>query len=74
MTQTEAVLDWLQRRPITALEALNHLGCFRLAARVEELRRQGHNIITREYRAGQKTVVQYYLFKGTEDVSISTVA
>lgn len=74
MTQTEAVLDWLQRRPITALEALNHLGCFRLAARVEELRRQGHNIITREYRAGHKTVAQYYLFKGNEDVSISTVA
>lgn len=66
MTQTEAVLDWLQRRPLTALEALQHLGCFRLAARVEELRRLGHNIITQDYKVGQKTVARYILTKGIE--------
>ena len=64
MTQTEAVLDWLQRRPLTALEALQHLGCFRLAARVEELRRLGHNIITETVNVGPKSYARYFLIKG----------
>jgi len=46
-TQTAKVLDWLQAgEPITALDALNHFGCFRLAARIKELRNDGHEIIS----------------------------
>jgi hypothetical protein len=30
------------------MEALNRYGCFRLAARINELRDQGHDIVTRD--------------------------
>ena len=45
--QCEAILWHLEHRgSITPIEALNELGCFRLAARIEELRRSGHGIKT----------------------------
>jgi len=45
MTQAEQILDWLrQGRHITALEALREFGCFRLAARINELRNAGVDI------------------------------
>ena len=45
--QRDAILWHLERRgSITPIEALNELGCFRLAARIEELRRAGHGIKT----------------------------
>ena len=45
--QRDAILWHLEHRgSITPIEALNELGCFRLAARIEELRRSGHGIKT----------------------------
>ena len=45
--QRDAILWHLEHRgSITPIEALNELGCFRLAARIEELRRAGHRIRT----------------------------
>ena len=45
MTQTESVLDYLQRYgTITALSALRELGCFRLAARIHDLENKGYII------------------------------
>jgi len=47
MTQTEHILQALQRgERLTPLDALNRFGCFRLAARVAELRVDGHDIVT----------------------------
>lgn len=46
MSQRAEILAWLKRKPITALDALQHIGCFRLAARIEELRRDGWEIET----------------------------
>jgi len=49
MTRTQAfqILDLLYRGyTLTALEAVERFGCLRLAARVEELRRAGHQIET----------------------------
>lgn len=46
MSQTTAILDMLKRGPVTALDALEQAGCFRLAARIADLRQQGHEILT----------------------------
>ena len=54
--QCEQILWHLEHRgSITPIEALNELGCFRLAARIEELRRSGHSIKTTiEKRNGRR--------------------
>ena len=45
---------------ITALEALNLFGCFRLASRIHDLREAGYPIIVERIRtATGKTVAQY---------------
>ena len=44
MSQKATILNWLRREPITPAQALAHLGCFRLAARVNDLRKEGHVI------------------------------
>lgn len=46
MTQEAWILSALQQGPITAIDALNGCGCFRLAARIKDLRDAGHNINT----------------------------
>ena len=47
MTQTEAVLDYLERHgSITPLEAMNKLGIMRLGARIYDLKESGVKIIT----------------------------
>lgn len=44
-SQKQHILEWLQAgNPITALEALVMFGCFRLAARICDLRAEGHPI------------------------------
>lgn len=62
MTQTDQILAALQRGPITALDALRDFGCFRLAARINDLRRAGHQITTHTIEApGGAKVAQYRL-------------
>lgn len=46
MSQTNWVYSRLKKGPLTALDALNEGGIFRLAARVNDLRNSGYNIIT----------------------------
>jgi hypothetical protein len=46
-SQNALVLKYLEsRRSLTAAEAMDRFGCFRLAARICELRARGHNIVT----------------------------
>lgn len=46
-TQCSAILEHLKKGlSITPLEALNLCGCFRLAARIHDLRDQGNDIVT----------------------------
>lgn len=45
MTQTMQVLSHLKRKSLTQADAIK-FGCYRLAARVLELRGQGHEIRT----------------------------
>lgn len=45
--QTKAIADHLSRHgTLTAQQALREYGCFRLAARIQELREAGHQIET----------------------------
>lgn len=61
-TQASRILDWLQSgKTITAIQALNHLGCFRLAARIEELRTSGHSIETQMVPLKETKVARYSL-------------
>lgn len=46
MSQEARILNYLKRgHAITPLEALRLFGCFRLGARIWDLRRAGHKIV-----------------------------
>ncbi|MEI6709278.1 MAG: helix-turn-helix domain-containing protein [Methylococcales bacterium] len=45
-SQREQILNWLRREPLTTLQARKELDIMHPAARIQELREQGHNIIT----------------------------
>lgn len=68
MTQTERILDYLNRNEtITQYDAMVELGIMRLASRINDLRRQGHRIssrrITVENRFGEKCNVAEYRYE-----------
>lgn len=64
MTQCEEVLRLLRRGPITSLDALQKVGCLRLAARICDLRMRGHQIHSVAVPVGhRKTVARYHLVK-----------
>ena len=56
MTQNDAIREHLMSgKSITPLDALRDYGCFRLAARIDQLRKQGYCITTEfETRNGKK--------------------
>jgi hypothetical protein len=64
MTQTDAILEHLNTAPITPLEALQKYGCFRLAARISDLRHQGYNIISKNVLKDGKQFAEYSLSGG----------
>lgn len=52
MTQCEKIMSYMQEYgSITQLDALREFGCFRLASRVNDLRRNGIKIKTEMVRA-----------------------
>ena len=62
MSQSQWILKALEQRPLTAIEALEGCGCFRLAARIKDLREQGHDIKTKTLiLLDGKIVAQYHL-------------
>ena len=61
-SQTHAILVHLKRgRILTPLDALWKFGCNRLAARIHELRRSGHEIKSCMIQVGDKRVAAYWL-------------
>lgn len=44
-SQNERLLEWMRHSAVDPMIALNVLGIFRLAARVRDLKDEGHNII-----------------------------
>ena len=64
ISQSEQILKHLKDGgQITPIEALEHFGCFRLAARISDLRKQGHNIIATPVTQDGKTFCRYHLAK-----------
>lgn len=62
MSQRTDILAHLKRgRTITHLEAEQRFGCLRLAARIDELRRAGYAIETRQVAQGGKRFARYSL-------------
>jgi biotin operon repressor len=62
MTQTEMIRAHLQSgRDLSPIDALNHYGCFRLAARIKELRNQGLPIETLTEQRNGKAWAKYRL-------------
>jgi hypothetical protein len=63
-SQTALIKGWLLNgRSITQLDALNMFGCFRLAARIADIREQGLDIVTDMITVNDKRVANYYLQK-----------
>jgi hypothetical protein len=65
-TQNQQILEHLKKGlTITPLLALNLFGCFRLSARIYDLRQDGHNIIKRTVTSdhGDKHFAEYTLLK-----------
>lgn len=56
LTQRDQILRSLKRgKTLTPMDALAQFDCFRLAARIAELRRDGHQIETiQEHRKGKR--------------------
>jgi len=64
MSQKHRLLAWLRsHRTITHLEAEKYLGICRVAARVCELRREGHNIDSDRETSGKASWVRYRLIE-----------
>ena len=63
MSQNHTILSHLKRGPITPLQALEHYGCLRLAARIQNLRDAGHAIKTEWVERQGKRFARYRLAK-----------
>jgi hypothetical protein len=65
MSQTDQILKHMKRgRPINPIQALRDYGCFRLSARILDLKQQGHNIETNIITRGEKRYASYRLVRG----------
>ena len=69
VSQSNAILAYMQKgSPITGIEALDLFGCFRLPARIADLKKVGHIItskmvkLTNGKRVAQYTLVEPELF------------
>ena len=63
MSQNQQILELLKKGPITAMDALVKANCFRLAARINDLKALGHNIITETIKQNGKHFARYRLIK-----------
>jgi hypothetical protein len=68
-SQCAQILKWLREgKPLTPLLALDNFGCFRLAARIGNLKAEGHTIhkgmITVTTRDGSQSKVSEYRLCG----------
>lgn len=61
-SQNQRVLKHLKTgRPLTSLQALNKFGIMRLAARINDLKDSGHNIMSMPVKLKGKRFAQYRL-------------
>lgn len=62
-SQASAILQHLKEgKGITPIDALNLFGCFRLGARIADLKKMGYEIVTERIKVeGGKYVARYHL-------------
>ena len=62
-SQCKKILDFLKEgNGITPIDALNLFGCFRLGARIADIKKMGYNIVTEMVKVGDgKRVAKYHL-------------
>lgn len=61
-SQNEQILEALESgSKVTPLDALNKFGCFRLGARIHELKQRGYPIKTEIIRQRGKYIAEYSL-------------
>lgn len=61
-SQNALIKGWLLNgHSITQLDALKMFGCFRLSARIANLREEGFDIITEMVSINDKRVANYYI-------------
>ena len=64
MSQNKQIADYLNKgKKLTPIDALNKFGCFRLAARIADLRNDGMNIVTNTIKLENKKQVAQYSIK-----------
>jgi hypothetical protein len=67
MTQTQQILKHLEKgNKLTSLEALSMFQCFRLAARIRDLKDAGHDIESHIINVGDKKIASYLLNKAKQ--------
>lgn len=76
MTQCEAILQLLRERPagVTAIDALELVGSFRLAARIADLRHDGFDITSTPERTPSGKVVARYQLQDRPGVAVGQLA
>lgn len=63
-SQNALIKGWLLNgHSITTLDALNMFGCFRLSARIANLKEQGLPVVAEMVLINDKRVARYYLQK-----------
>lgn len=66
-TQSQRIRDYLENGgELTPIDALNRFGCLRLAARINDLRRDGLSIDTLEGESNGKRFARYRLAGPTQ--------
>ena len=64
LTQNQQILSYLKSgKKLTPKDALKKFGCFRLSARIFNLREQGNAIITKNVTRKGKTFAEYSLLQ-----------
>jgi len=64
MSQTERIHRYLATgKKLNPLQALRKFGCFRLGARIWDIKHEGHNIVAERVTRNGKNFCQYYLKK-----------
>jgi hypothetical protein len=62
MSQEIQIYNHMRKhKTITPIQALEKYGCFRLAARIADLRGRGHKINTEIVKSGEKRFARYRL-------------
>ena len=64
MSQNKQIANYLNKgKKLTPIDALNKFGCFRLAARIADLRNEGMNIVTNTIKLENKKQIAQYSVK-----------